>query len=321
MASRIPEHVVWSQRKTLEDYEGTLTEQLGSLLRAFGLSTDIPVKTYTYKDDGTVVKYCVVIMLPEGLAPSPVQPFGEGRGHMSAYHEAVVRAIATIREYRADDLSGTIFTAIPHDSLMEEMALDHTTLVKKKPKMAARLLDRHRKMVGSLYNTHQVLVEYKAEMLEDLTDTTRRQQVAQMTRQESEGSHFSPIVGTHRDPTQPRPSRYSPTPEPIHYSVITSCMEAQQGLRGVSISELPIENSDGWRFDWLGDGQQYTSSFGVAAQAVGGVNDVATSLSSNEEEAPMEVQPECEEPIETPVVQEAPFDHTYCTESTCFGEA
>jgi hypothetical protein len=33
-------------------------------------------------------------------------------------------------------------------------------------------------------------------------------------------------------------------------------MEAQQGLRGVSESELPIENFDGWRFDWLGDGQQ-----------------------------------------------------------------
>jgi hypothetical protein len=73
---------------------------------------------------------------------------------MAAYHEAVVRAIATIREYRAADLSSTSFTAITHDSLIEEMAFDHTTLVKKKPKMAARLLDRYRKMVGSLYNTH-----------------------------------------------------------------------------------------------------------------------------------------------------------------------
>jgi hypothetical protein len=73
---------------------------------------------------------------------------------MAAYHEAVVWAIATIREHMADDLSGTTFTAIPHDSLMEEMAMDHDILVKKKPKMAAKLLDRYRKMVGSLYNTH-----------------------------------------------------------------------------------------------------------------------------------------------------------------------
>jgi hypothetical protein len=86
-------------------------------------------------------------------------------------------------------------------------------------------------------------------MLDDCTDTTRKQERAQMTRQESKGSHFSLTVGTHRAPTQPGSSRYSPTLEPIHYPVITSSMEAQQGLRDVSDSELPIENSDGWRFD------------------------------------------------------------------------
>jgi hypothetical protein len=321
MASRIPARTVWSQRKTLEDYEGTLTEQLGSLLRAFGLSTDIPVKTYTYKDDGTAVKYRVVIMLPDGLAASPVQPSGEGRGQTAAYHEAVVRAIATIREYRAVELVGTTFTAIPHDSLMDEPGMDHDVLVKKKPKLAARLLDRYRKMVGSLYNTHQVIVEDKAEMLDDLTDTTRRQERAQMTRQESEGSHFSSVVGTHNYLTQPGPSRYSPTPEPIYYPVITSSMEAQQGLKGVSESELPMENSDGWRFDWLGDGQQHTSSYGGTAQAAGGGDVVATPIVSIEEEDPMEVQFESEEPVETPMEQDTPIDHTYCTDSVCYGEA
>jgi hypothetical protein len=65
-------------------------------------------------------------------------------------------------------------------------------------------------------------------------------------------------------------------------------MEAQQGLRGVLESELPIENSDGWRFDWLGDGQQYTSSYGVTAQAARGGNAVATPMTT-EEEDPMEV--------------------------------
>jgi phage regulator Rha-like protein len=84
---------------------------------------------------------------------------------------------------------------------MDVPVMDHDVLVKKKPKFTARLLDRYRKMVGSLYNTHQVMVEDKTEMLEDLTDTTRRQKRAQMTRQESEGSHFSPVVGTHSYPT------------------------------------------------------------------------------------------------------------------------
>jgi hypothetical protein len=56
--------------------------------------------------------------------------------------------------------------------------MDHDVLVKKKPKFIARLLDRYRKMVGSLYNTHQVIVEEKTEMLEDLTDTKSRQKRA-----------------------------------------------------------------------------------------------------------------------------------------------
>jgi hypothetical protein len=97
-------------------------------------------------------------------------------------------------------------------------------------------------------------------------------------------------------------------------------MEAQQGLRGVSESKLSIENSNGWRFDWLGDGQQYTSSYGVIAQAAGEGNAVATPMTTEEEDL-MEVQFESAEPVETPMVQEAPFDHTYYTESTCFGEA
>jgi hypothetical protein len=121
-----------------------------------------------------MVKYRVMIMLPDGLSPSTVQPSGEGRGETAACHEAVVRAIATIWEFRAVELAGTTFTAIPHDSLMDEPGMDHDVLVKKKPKLAARLLDRYRKMVGLLYNTHQVIVEDKVEMLDDLTDTTRR---------------------------------------------------------------------------------------------------------------------------------------------------
>jgi hypothetical protein len=98
-------------------------------------------------------------------------------------------------------------------------------------------------------------------------------------------------------------------------------MEAKQGLKEVSESELPIENSTRWRFDWLGDGQQYTSSYGGTAHAAGVGDTVVTPVVSVEEEDPMEVQFESQEPVETPMEQEAPFDHTYCTESVCYGEA
>jgi hypothetical protein len=93
------------------------------------------------------------------------------------------------------------------------------------------------------------------------------------------------------------------------------------GSQGVSESELPIENSDGWRFDWLGDGQQHTSSYRGTAQAAGGGDVVVTPVVSVEEEDPMEVQFESEEPVVTPMEQDTPFDHTYCTKSVCYGEA
>jgi hypothetical protein len=66
-------------------------------------------------------------------------------------------------------------------------------------------------------------------------------------------------------------------------------MEAQRGLKGVSKFKLPIENSDGWRFDWLGDGQQYTSSYGGTAHAAGVGDAVVTPVVSVEEEDLMEV--------------------------------
>jgi hypothetical protein len=92
-------------------------------------------------------------------------------------------------------------------------------------------------------------------------------------------------------------------------------MEAQHGLKEVSESELPIENSTGWRYDWLGDGQQYTSSYGEAAHAAGVGDTVVTPVVSVEEEDPMEVQFESQEPDVTPIEQDVHFDHTYCTES------
>jgi hypothetical protein len=58
----------------------------------------------------------------------------------------------------------------------------------------------------------------------------------------------------------------------------------------------------------------------VTAPAAGVGNVVAIPVTT-EEDDPMEVQFESAGPVETPGVQEVPFDHTYCTESTCFGEA
>jgi hypothetical protein len=91
---------------------------------------------------------------------------------------------------------------------------------------------------------------------------------------------------------------------------------------GVSDSELPIENSDGWRYDLYAgtiqdpipcydtaDDEEPTSQMGVAAYAADEMNAVIIPISSDEEEL-----------LETQPVQEAPFDHSQCTTTTCFGE-
>ena len=108
---------IWSKHERLDEYDGTLTEQLRSLLRAFGCDINIPVYTYTYKDGEAVVKYRVLIRIPQELTPHLMRPYGEGRSHTAAYQEALVQAIATIHEYKSAYLVGTSFEAIPCDTM------------------------------------------------------------------------------------------------------------------------------------------------------------------------------------------------------------
>ena len=98
MAELNSDGTVWAEHGNLEDYQGTLTEELRALLRAVGFDTHIPVHTYTYKNKGAVVKYRVLIMIPSELTPHQTRPQGEGWGESAAYHEALMEALATIRE-------------------------------------------------------------------------------------------------------------------------------------------------------------------------------------------------------------------------------
>ena len=79
------ESSIWPEHEWLDDYNGTLTNQLRSLLRAFGCDTNIPVNTYIYKFGEEVVKYRVLILIPQELTPHLTRPHGEGRSHTIAY--------------------------------------------------------------------------------------------------------------------------------------------------------------------------------------------------------------------------------------------
>ena len=71
------EKSTWVQHDTLEDYHGTLTEQLRSLLRAFGFPLTVPVHTYTFKEGEELVKYRVLVKIPKEFTPCPFPPRGE----------------------------------------------------------------------------------------------------------------------------------------------------------------------------------------------------------------------------------------------------
>ena len=162
---------------------------------------------------------------------------------------------------------------------------------------AIKLLNKYCKIVGAMFNTHKIIVGDRNPMLKKATETIRVEQT-------------------------PR-SRYSPTPEPIHYPVIPPSVQnteeshaesiepsvpEQNNSFGLLCSESPIGNSEGWDYDYYpgtedhpipvynseGDGEEEPNPE-VAAPAAALVEYMVIDLTSDTEE-PMEAQPEQEYP-------------------------
>ena len=215
-----------------------------------------------------------------------------------------MKSIATIREYKSAELVGTSFEPIPCDNMSSEYALDHLALVKTKPKLATRMMDRYRLMIGSFYKTHKVSMEDKGGLLRDLTGPDWAKLPKKGKAQEAGGFHSAPEEGTSRRQARSGPSRYSPTPEPIFYPVIPPSEPEPSVPLEASDSYVPIENSDGWRFDWYpgtsshpipcyDSADEEIQSFPsvvaapavpVPAAAIVDDNDVVINISSDEED-------------------------------------
>lgn len=300
-----PKRKILRKEMSLDQFDDGMTEQLRQLLRAFDCETNLSVRILTHKDGKILAKYEVSIKLPEKLGLMPLLPTGEARNRTAAYHVAVVEAVTAIRERKAKFLVGTSFTSIPHDTIDRELKLDHLTLVKNNPVLASKYLDRYRDLVGSLYHTHQLLVEDQMATLEDFTHPQKRQELWEKLDKEASGSHTTVVADSHRKSPAPKQSRYSPTPEPIHYPVISASYEAPQSSWGISDTELLIENSTGWRF-----GSDDDSEVGQTSQprgqtfATDGNGTEIVDLETEEEE-PME---RLEEPIVTQEYQVANDD-------------
>jgi len=125
MDSPYPERIVLRRTTTLDEFHGEWTDILSQMLMDFGCKTRIPVKIYSYHDGRVLAKYHIILMLPTKLRLSAVTPVGEALSMTAALEIAVLEAITRIREHKAQEMIGTSFTAIPHDSEDTKLQLDH----------------------------------------------------------------------------------------------------------------------------------------------------------------------------------------------------
>ena len=84
-----------------------------------------------------------------------VMPFGEAQCSALAFDLAVVRAITTIREYKSEELKGTIFTIIPFGGIKDGVTYDYKALVARQPEEAARCLEGCMDLISQFFDLYE----------------------------------------------------------------------------------------------------------------------------------------------------------------------
>src|SRR3954469_21514347 len=106
-------------------------------------------------------------------------------------------------------------------------------------------------------------------MLEDLTDPERRKQLASQLEKEASSSATPIFKDIPIDPESFIPYPYSPRPESTHDPTIDMRYVVPQGSEDGSDSELPIENSDGWRMGSYSEPHEHQMSTDDSDRNVG----------------------------------------------------
>ena len=261
MEYEYPARVPYSEHKHLDDFKGTLTTLLQSLLFSLDCDPNIPVGVYTFYDGSWFAKYRVVLRLPRQLGYETVMPAGEARTETAAYRMAVIKAISTIRKDKAPELLGTDYTYVPHDLMDQEPRVDFQTFVSTQPEKAAIQLERYRKLLRAFFTTHQVMSQEIQEMVDEFTDPTRviaRRRLNDREAAREKVNPPKPIYTAHLG--QEREPNFIHTP--THYSHSHSSHVYVRPSRTpgrdpweASESDSPIENSTGWRWG-TGSGYQ-----------------------------------------------------------------
>ena len=210
MTSSMPPRIVRVSESNLKEHFGGWTEILKSLLLALSCATDIPVKIYSYFDGNILAKYRVAIELPEELDMSIIMPYGEAQSSALAFDIAVVEAITSIREYKCDELKGTIFAVIPFGDIEDRVTYDYITFVKEDPESAAQCMERCMDLAAQFFDLYENMSTEVETLLSVYTDpesvVTRRE----MLESEAQKTRYGFSINTVKNPNLVEPKVESP---------------------------------------------------------------------------------------------------------------
>ena len=150
--SSIPPRIVRVSDSNLKEHFGGWTE----ILITLSCATDIPVKIYSYFDGNILAKYRVDIEFPEKLGLSIIMPFGEAQSSALAFDIAVVEGITSIREYKSDELEGTVFAVIPVRDIEDRVTYDYNFFVKEDPETVAKCLERSMDLAAQFFDLYEI---------------------------------------------------------------------------------------------------------------------------------------------------------------------
>src|SRR4051812_12514764 len=98
-----------------------------------------------------------------------------------------------ILEHKSQALEGSIHTIIPHETSNKEHELDHSTLVQAEPTLVVEYMDRHRSLLNTYHNTHQVLVQELDTVIEDFTDPDKAMARRKKLDKEARHTKYIPL--------------------------------------------------------------------------------------------------------------------------------
>ena len=110
---------------------------------------------------------------------SIIMPYGEAHSSAIVFDIVVVEAITSIREYKSDELKGTIFAVIPFGDIVDRVTYDCITFVKEDPESTAQCMERCMDLAGQFFDLYEHMSTEVESLLSVYTDpesiVTRRE--------------------------------------------------------------------------------------------------------------------------------------------------